>query len=157
MKFSDTASEVLNTGESHSIEHPLDLVETRMWCLINISPHEDGSRVVVEKRDASALQKAEEEARAAHNVALLYQDITGHDIRNYLQAILIASDLLSTDETDMTRSTLIDHINDSVSVCSGLIESVQSTATLLTTPLEKVLLISHSRVALTSSKVSTRM
>ena len=137
-KFTDAASEVLTTGESHSFEHPLDIVETRVWCSINISPHEDGKRVVVVVRDVSALKKAEEEARAAHNVALLYQDITGHDIRNYLQAILIASDLLSIDETDLSRSSLIEHINGSVTDCNDLITSIQSTATLLSTPLEKV-------------------
>ena len=137
-KFTEITSEVLKTGASIKFEIPIDFIESRKWCSVNISPHEDGTRVVVVLRDVSALKKAEEEVRAAHNVALLYQDITGHDIRNYLQAILIASDLLSTDETDLTRSTLIDHINDSVSECSDLIESVQSTATLLSTPLEKV-------------------
>ena len=137
-KFTVAASEVLNTGESQSFEHPLDIVEAQVWCSINISPHEDGKRVVVVVRDVSALKKAEEEARSAHNVALLYQDITGHDIRNYLQAILIASDLLSIDEVDLTRSSLIEHINGSVTDCNDLITSIQSTATLLSTPLEKV-------------------
>jgi PAS domain S-box-containing protein len=137
-KFTNAAIEVLSSGESQSFEHPLEMIDTKKWSSVNISPHEDGKRVVVLIRDVSALKKAEEEARAAHNVALLYQDITGHDIRNYLQAIMIASDLLSTDETDMTRSSLIEHINDSVAECSSLIASVQTTATLLTTPLEKM-------------------
>ncbi|MHA1963761.1 MAG: ATP-binding protein [Candidatus Thorarchaeota archaeon] len=139
-KYTDTMRAVLETGDSLSFEHVLDAVGIRKWVSINLSPHEDGKRIVVVMRDVSALKKAEEEARAAHNVALLYQDITGHDIRNYLQAILIASDLLSTYETDTSRSSLIDHINDSVSECSDLIASVQSTATLLSTPLEKVAL-----------------
>ncbi len=137
-KFTNAASEVMKTGESQSFEHPLDMIDAQKWGSINISPHEDGLRAVVVIRDVSALKRAEEEARAAHNVALLYQDITGHDIRNYLQAIMIASDLLLIDETDMTRFSLIDHITDSVSECNELISSVQSTATLLSTPLEKV-------------------
>jgi signal transduction histidine kinase len=82
-------------------------------------------------------RSAEEDLRTAHNVALLYQDITGHDIRNYLQAILIASDLLSVDETDSYKLSLIEHITESVMQCSELIRSVQTTASLLSTPLEK--------------------
>jgi PAS domain S-box-containing protein len=137
-KYTDATKMVLETGDIQSFEHPIDIVEPRKWVSVNISPHEDGNRVVVVMRDVSALKRAEEEARAAHDVALLYQDITGHDIRNYLQAIMIASDLLYTDEVDVGRVTLLDHINDSVSECSELIANVQSTATLLTTPLKKV-------------------
>lgn len=137
-RITETANEVLETGESKSFECPLDMIDTHRWHSVNISPHEDRKRTVIVMRDVSALKRAEEEARTSHNIALLYQDITGHDIRNYLQAIMIASDLLSEDETDMTRSSLIAHINDSVTECSDLIASVQSTATLLSTPLEKV-------------------
>ncbi|MGD9395898.1 MAG: response regulator [Candidatus Thorarchaeota archaeon] len=137
-RYTDTAKTVLETGETQSFEHPIDIVDPQKWVSTNISSHEDGERVVVVIRDVSALKKAEEEARAAHNVALLYQDITGHDIRNYLQAIMIASDLLYTDEADTSRVSLLDYINDSVSECSELIANVQTTATLLTTPLEKV-------------------
>ena len=136
--FMNIVNEVMEKRGGLSFESPLDMIETRKWYSINISPHEDGRRTVVVMRDVSDLKRAEEEARAAHNVALLYQDITGHDIRNFLQAIMIASDLLSEDETDMSRSSLIEHINESVSECNELISSVQSTATLLSTPLEKV-------------------
>jgi PAS domain S-box-containing protein len=137
-KYLEITKDVLESGESHNFEHPLDIVAPGKWFSTNISPHEDGKRVVVVMRDVSALKKAEEQARAAHNVALLYQDITGHDIRNYLQAIMIASDLLYTDESDTSRVSLLGYINDSVSECSNLIASVESTATLLSTPLEKV-------------------
>ena len=136
--FMSIVREVMEKRGGLSFESPLDMIEAKKWYSINITPHEDGRRTVVVMRDVSALKRAEEEARAAHNVALLYQDITGHDIRNFLQAIMIASDLLSEDETDLTRSSLIEHINESVSECNNLITSVQSTATLLSTPLEKV-------------------
>ncbi|MHA1944363.1 MAG: response regulator, partial [Candidatus Thorarchaeota archaeon] len=129
--------EVIEQNVSRSFEHPMEIAGEKRWFSSRISPHEDGIRVVVLMRDVTALKKAEEDARAAHNVALLYQDITGHDIRNYLQAILIASDLLYTDETDPTKLSLIDHVNESVLECSDLIRSVETTATLLTTPLEK--------------------
>jgi len=136
--FMNIVKEVMEKRGGLSFESPLDIIKERKWYSINISPHEDGRRSVVVMRDVSDLKRAEEEARAAHNVALLYQDITGHDIRNFLQAIMIASDLLSEDETDITRSSLIEHINESVSECNNLISSVQSTATLLSTPLETV-------------------
>jgi signal transduction histidine kinase len=91
----------------------------------------------IEEADQRRKRRAAEEAlRTAHNVALLYQDITGHDIRNYLQAILIASDLLYVDETDSNKLSLLDNITESVTACSDLIRSVQTTASLLTTPLE---------------------
>jgi len=144
-KYTDTTKLVLESANILSFEHPIDIAESQKWVSVSLSPHEDGERVVVVIRDVSALKKAEEEARAAHNVALLYQDITGHDIRNYLQAIMIASDLLSTDEVDITRVSLLDHINNSVSECSELIANVQSTAMLLTTPLKKVSLDSILR------------
>jgi PAS domain S-box-containing protein len=137
-RFMDTTSEVLESQSALSFEHSLDTEGTQKWFSISASPHEDGKRVVVVMRDVTALKKAEEAARAAHNIALLYQDITGHDIRNYLQAIIIASDLLCIDESDSTRISLLDHISASVTECSGLISSVQSTAALLTTPFEKM-------------------
>jgi signal transduction histidine kinase len=92
----------------------------------------------IEEADQRRKRRSAEEAlRTAHNVALLYQDITGHDIRNYLQAILIASDLLHVDETNSDKLSLIDYITESVMECSELIRSVQTTATLLSIPLEK--------------------
>lgn len=94
-------------------------------------------REIEEADQRKKRRSAEEALRTAHNVALLYQDITGHDIRNYLQAILIASDLLHVDETDSSKISLIDHITTSVMECSELIRSVQTTASLLSTPLEK--------------------
>ncbi|MGY5865376.1 MAG: ATP-binding protein [Candidatus Thorarchaeota archaeon] len=135
--YSDSSKQVIEKDTSTNFEHPMDIGRERRWFSSSMSLHEDGKRVVVLMRDVTALKKAEEEARTAHNVALLYQDITGHDIRNFLQAILIASDLLHTDEEDLTKLSLIDHISESVTECSDLIRSVQTTATLLSTPLEK--------------------
>ncbi|TFG34008.1 response regulator [Candidatus Thorarchaeota archaeon] len=107
------------------------------WYSGKLSPHEDRIRAVLVIRDVSDLKQAEEEARQAHSVAMLYQDITGHDIRNLLQAILIAADLLAEDEKDLTRSSLIHHVSEAVQETSELINSVQATAALLSTPLER--------------------
>jgi len=130
-------TELVNaTAKSHlttSFEYPMN----GRWYSAKLSPHEDGKRAVMVLRDVSDLKQAEEEARQAHGVAMLYQDITGHDIRNLLQAILIASDLLLSDETDQSKLTLIRHVTNAVNETSELITAVQSTAALLSTPLER--------------------
>ena len=109
----------------------------QVWYSAKLSRHSDGTRIVIVIRDVTDLKNALDEARASHGVALLYQDITGHDVRNSLQAILIASDLLYEDEEDESKQSLISHINESVLECSDLIAAVQATADLLTAPLEK--------------------
>lgn len=116
-----------------SIEYPLG----GKWHSAKVGLHEDGQRVVIVSRDVTELKEAEEAARQSHAVAMLYQDITGHDIRNLLQAILIASDLLYEDETDSSKRALIHHVTEAVNEASDIITSVQATATLLSTPLEK--------------------
>jgi nitrogen fixation/metabolism regulation signal transduction histidine kinase len=136
-KIGDLSKDVLSNGQSFGFQFPHDSSSQTPWFSVRLNPHEDGKRVVLILSDVTDLKHAEEEARAAHGVALLYQDITGHDIRNAMQAILIASDLLASDESDSGKAGLIDHINDAVVECSDLISTVQGTATLLSTPLEK--------------------
>jgi two-component system cell cycle sensor histidine kinase/response regulator CckA len=116
-----------------TFEYPLN----GRWHSARISPHEDGRRAVMVSRDITELKEAEEAARQSHAIAMLYQDITGHDIRNLLQAIIIASDLLYEDEVDPSKRNLINHVTQAVNDASEIITSVQATATLLTTPLEK--------------------
>ncbi|TFG29481.1 response regulator [Candidatus Thorarchaeota archaeon] len=123
----------LNKKITTTFEYPMN----GRWYSAKLSPHEDGVRAVMVLRDVSDLKQAEEEARQAHGVAMLYQDITGHDIRNLLQAIMIATDLLTSDETDHSKLTLLHHVTEAVDETSELITSVQATAALLSTPLEK--------------------
>ncbi|MBN2229249.1 MAG: response regulator [Candidatus Thorarchaeota archaeon] len=132
-KINFLLTEVLRNKVNSTFEYPLH----GRWYSARISPHEDHERVVMVIRDVTDLKEAEEEARQAHAVAMLYQDITGHDIRNLLQAIMIASDLLQADETDKSKISLIHHISEAVTEASELISAVQATATLLSTPLEK--------------------
>ena len=132
-KITELVHATLNNEITTSFEYPMN----GRWFSAKLSPHEDGERAVMVLRDVSELKQAEEEARQAHGVAMLYQDITGHDIRNLLQVILIASDLLMSDETDQSKLTLIHHVTNAVNDTSELISSVQSTATLLSTPLER--------------------
>jgi two-component system cell cycle sensor histidine kinase/response regulator CckA len=123
----------LQNKQPASLEYPLH----GKWHSAKICLHEDGQRVVLVSRDVTELKEAEEAARQSHAIAMLYQDITGHDIRNLLQAIMIASDLLFEDESDPSKKTLIHHVTEAVNEASEIITSVQSTATLLTAPLEK--------------------
>jgi len=132
-KIFDLVQETLENNVTSTFEYPM----SGKWFSAKLSPHEDGQRAVMVIRDVSDLKHAEEEASQAHGVAMLYQDITGHDFRNLLQAILIASDLLYSDETNQTKMSLIHHVTEAVKEASELITSVQSTAALLSTPLEK--------------------
>jgi PAS domain S-box-containing protein len=132
-KITDLVRATLENDVTTSFEYPMN----GRWYSANLSPHEDGKHAVMVLRDVSDLKQAEEEARQAHGIAMLYQDITGHDIRNLLQAIMIASDLLQSDETNQSKVSLIHHITEAVTETSSLISSVQSTATLLSTPLER--------------------
>lgn len=132
-KISGLVQATLENGVTTSFEYPMN----GRWFSAKLSPHEDGERAVMVLRDVSDLKQAEEEARQAHGVAMLYQDITGHDIRNLLQAIMIASDLLQSDETNQSKMNLIHHVTEAVTEASELITSVQSTAALLSTPLEQ--------------------
>jgi len=132
-----TISELVQATLDKKITTTFEYPMNGKWFSAKLSPHEDGERAVMVLRDVSDLKQAEEEARQAHGVAMLYQDITGHDIRNLLQAIMIASDLLTSDETDQSKLSLLHHVTEAVLETSELITSVQATAALLSTPLEK--------------------
>ncbi|MGY5880461.1 MAG: response regulator [Candidatus Thorarchaeota archaeon] len=132
-----TISELVQATLDNKITTTFEYPMNGRWFSAKLSPHEDGVRAVMVLRDVSDLKQAEEEARQAHGVAMLYQDITGHDIRNLLQAIMIASDLLTSDERDQSKLSLLHHVTEAVEETSNLITSVQATAALLSTPLEK--------------------
>jgi len=132
-----TISELVQATLDKKITTTFEYPMNGKWFSAKLSPHEDGERAVMVLRDVSDLKHAEEEARQAHGVAMLYQDITGHDIRNLLQAIMIAADLLTSDETNQSKLSLLHHVTNAVQETSELITSVQATAALLSTPLEK--------------------
>ena len=132
-----TISELVHATLDNKITTTFEYPMNGKWYSAKLSPHEDGERAVMVLRDVSDLKQAEEEAKQAHSVAMLYQDITGHDIRNLLQAIMIATDLLTSDETDQSKLSLMHHVSEAVEETSSLITSLQATAALLSTPLEK--------------------
>jgi PAS domain S-box-containing protein len=132
-KIMQLAKTTIGTSVTTTLEYPLN----GRWHSAKISPHEDGKRAVMVSRDVTELKEAEELARQSHAVAMLYQDITGHDIRNLLQEIILASDLLYENEPDPSKRSLIQHVTQAVNDASDIITTVQATAALVTTPLEK--------------------
>jgi len=136
-KIAERLTELINVTLKDKLTTTFEYPMSGRWYSGKFSPHEDGTRVVLVLRDVSDLKQAEEEARQAHAVAMLYQDITGHDIRNLLQAIIIAADLLYEDERDPAKMNLIHHVSEAVQETSDLINNVQATAALLSTPLER--------------------
>ena len=129
----DLVNTTLREKEATTLEYSMN----GRWHYCKLAPHEDGVRAVCVIRDVTDLKQAEEEARQSHAIAMLYQDITGHDIRNLLQAIIIAADLLGEDEKDSSRMKLIQNVVMAVQDTSELISNVQATAELLSTPLER--------------------
>jgi len=98
--------------------------------IISCITHEDGKNIVVVLRDISDLKSTEEQLRSANYLSNLYLDIMSHDIRNYLQEIVLSADLLSeTRDLDNISHTL-DLISESVAKCENLIKNVSVTAEL---------------------------
>jgi PAS domain S-box-containing protein len=88
--------------------------------------------------DVTDRKKAEDDHRAAAETATLYLDIMGHDIRNNLQAIVMATDILSNQERNEESQAVFDMIVESVRNAQGLINQVQMTRELLLAEFEEV-------------------
>ncbi|MGY5854724.1 MAG: PAS domain S-box protein [Candidatus Thorarchaeota archaeon] len=98
----------------------------------------DSRYVVSVGRNVSDRKKAEEGLKSAADTATLYLDIMGHDIRNHLQAIVMATDIMSHYELSVEAKPVFELIVDSVENSQELIDQVQATRALLTTPLERI-------------------
>ncbi|MHA1137776.1 MAG: hypothetical protein ACTSSE_14945, partial [Candidatus Thorarchaeota archaeon] len=82
------------------------------------------------------------------DTALLYLDLLGHDMRNHLQAIGMSGDILKAMRNDAETDITLEIIYDSVRESSKLIEKVQNTRGLLTTPLYDVSLCDSVKTAI---------
>ena len=69
---------------------------------------------------------------------MLYLDIMGHDIRNHLQAVIMASDILEHQELGFEVSTALDIISESVRNSQSLISKVHATMDLLSAPMSNI-------------------
>jgi len=80
------------------------------------------------------IQQAARTKQAA-DTALLYLDIMSHDIRNQLQAVIMASETLEHTDLSVENIIMIDIITESVKKSEKLINKVLSTRELLSTSL----------------------
>ncbi len=87
--------------------------------------------------DITEKKTAAEQLEAAHKMATLYMDIMGHDIRNYLQAMQISSDLLNDTVHSEKAQHLTQQITESIGRCDRLIKTISTTADLLSTSLSE--------------------
>ncbi|NHI82711.1 MAG: PAS domain S-box protein [Candidatus Thorarchaeota archaeon] len=99
-------------------------------------------------------QKAEDDLKAAADTAMLYLDLLGHDMRNRLQAIQIATELLQFDESRPEALRTIEKVLDLVQSSEALINKAHATRGLLSAPLEDVSLLRTLKDTLTT--VETR-
>lgn len=85
-------------------------------------------------RDITEQKRAEHELKAAADTAMLYLDLMGHDIRNYLQAILMGADIMKHMELGAEAEPVFEIIIESVNNSQSLIKKTQSARGLLGAP-----------------------
>jgi PAS domain S-box-containing protein len=88
--------------------------------------------------DITERTKAEENLRTVADTAMLYLDIMGHDLRNHLQAIIMGTEIMQHYELGVETRPVFELIVESVENSQKLIDQVQSTRNLLSTPLQQV-------------------
>jgi signal transduction histidine kinase len=88
--------------------------------------------------DVTERKSAEDNLQNAAHTAMLYLDIMGHDIRNHLQAIVMGTDIMTHYELGAEIEPIFELIVDSVENSQKLIDQVQATRELLSTPLERI-------------------
>lgn len=133
--FMSIIEKTLSLDQTVLFDYMMHVTGVRKWHSANISPHEDNQRAVVVIRDISDLKLAEEQLRSSNHMSNLYLDIMGHDIRNYLQAIMISADLLRESEDSPRNHHFIERISESVHRCEQIIKNISLTAELPFVPL----------------------
>lgn len=89
-------------------------------------------------RDVTEQQQVQDALRRAADTAILYLDIMQHDLRNYLQAIMLGADILQHAELGVEFRGIFELIVESVENSQALIKQVQATRGLLSVPLTEV-------------------
>ncbi|MCK4568141.1 MAG: PAS domain S-box protein, partial [Candidatus Thorarchaeota archaeon] len=92
---------------------------------------------IVAIKDISEQRKAQQETKQAADTALLYLDIMSHDVRNQLQAVVMASEIMQHMELDVESILALEIITESVEKSQKLINKVLSTRELLSIPLSE--------------------
>jgi len=113
----------------------------------------DGRKArIVATRNVTEQKKAQQETKQAADTALLYLDIMSHDVRNQLQAVVMASDIMQHMELDVESILALEIITESVEKSQKLINKVLSTRELLSIPLSELSLNTALESALESMK-----
>ncbi len=89
-------------------------------------------------QDITEMRKTEHNLRVAAESTNFYIDLMGHDIRNHLQAIMMAKDLLSSQDIPEESQVAIEIISKATEKAKALIEAVESTKGLLDSPLVRI-------------------
>ncbi len=98
----------------------------------------DGKQArIVATRNITDQKKAQQETKQAADTALLYLDIMSHDVRNQLQAVVMASEIMQHMELDVESILALEIIIESVEKSQKLINKVLSTRELLALPLSE--------------------
>ncbi|MFQ5833663.1 MAG: ATP-binding protein [Candidatus Thorarchaeota archaeon] len=133
--FIEHSGIVRATGKPETFDYSLKMENQLFWFSANLSLHEDGEGIVAVVRDITDRKKAESAVRAAGDTAMLYLDLMGHDIRNQLQAIVMATEVLKHQDFEPEMQQVLDLIVESVSNSQNLIKKISSTRGLLFVPL----------------------
>ena len=88
--------------------------------------------------DITDKKKIEQNLKIAADTARFYLDLLGHDIRNHLQAIAMAKDLLSNQDLGVEAELTLEIISSSIEEAQQVIQNVEITRDLLDAPLVAV-------------------
>jgi PAS domain S-box-containing protein len=136
-KLIESIENVRESGIQDEVEYSLIQDGKEEWFIATINRHQDGESVVQSVRNISLRLKAQRETKQAADTALLYLDIMSHDVRNQLQAIVMATEILEHLELDVESDLMLQLIIDSVEKSQNLINKILSTRNLLSSSLEE--------------------
>ncbi|MBS3795878.1 MAG: PAS domain S-box protein [Candidatus Thorarchaeota archaeon] len=102
--------------------------------------------------DITARKKMEEKLRTAAETANLYLDVMGHDIRNDLQAIIMAADILREQLAESQDTHFFDTIIEATKDATHLIQKVNGMKGFLFAPLSDISLPDVMGVVLSDFK-----
>ncbi len=97
-------------------------------------------------RDISVQKQAAQALVATAETAQLYLDILGHDVRNHLQGIVMASSLLEHQDLGPESLKAIEMIGESIRKSQGVISQAYATRKLLKTPLSTMSLMNKLKL-----------
>ncbi len=137
-KITECINHVRETRNREEIEYSLILDNAKAWYSAVQDIHKDGESIVQTVRNITEQKKAQEETKQAADTALLYLDIMSHDVRNQLQAIIMASEILEHMELDVESILALEIITESVEKSQKLINKVLATKELLSMPLSVI-------------------